>query len=182
MAGGAREAVAPIEPILRRLAAEGGYVHAGPAGAGHFAKLVQNGIAYGMFQAVAEGVELLERFDGGLDVAGILDGWRGGAVVRSWILDKLADAYRSEGGTAHVPPYVEDTGEVNWLVNDALEMDVAAPVISQALLQVIASRDEQKRAARVVAMLRRGIGGHPYGRDDESAERRRRSRSESCPP
>ncbi|MBI2478132.1 MAG: hypothetical protein HYV60_05645 [Planctomycetia bacterium] len=115
-------------------------------------------------------------------MAGILDGWRSGAVIRSWILDRLAEAYRSEGGTSHVSPYVEDTGEVDWLVNDALEMEVAVPVISQALLQVIGSRDEKKNAARVVAMLRHAIGGHPYGPDPETAEQRRRSRSEAPPP
>ena len=113
MAGGEEEAIAKVEPIVRELAVAGGYVHAGPPGAGHFAKLVHNGIEFGMLQAIGEGVDLLERYRDKLEIAEVLRCWRHGSVIRSWLIDLMEEAYRSDGGTDGIPAYVEDTGEVN---------------------------------------------------------------------
>lgn len=176
MAGGEREAVERIEPILQRLAVEGGYVHAGPPGAGHFTKLVHNGIEFGMLQAIGEGVDLLERYRDDLDVAEILRCYRHGSVIRSWLMDLMEAAYRQNGGTDEIPAYVEDTGEVNWLVNDALHMEVPIPIISQSVMQLFASRDENKIWARSIAMMRHGFGGHPYGPSEAEVRERREGR------
>jgi 6-phosphogluconate dehydrogenase len=165
MAGGEPEPVARVEAVLRPLAVEGGWLHAGPPGSGHYVKLVHNGIEFGMLQAIGEGVDLLEHHPDRLDVASVLRVWRNGSVIRSWLLDLMEAAYRSENGLARISPYVEDTGEVNWLVGDAIRMEVPVPVIAQAVMQLLASRDEQKLWARAIAMMRHGFGGHPYGPD-----------------
>ena len=162
MAGGEREAIARIEPILLALATPNGYVHAGPPGAGHFTKLVHNGIEFGMLQAIGEGVDLLEHYRERLAIAEILRCWRHGSVIRSWLIDLMEAAYRTED-IKKIPSYVEDTGEVNWLVNDAIRMEVPVPVIAQAVMQLFASRDDRKDWARAIAMMRHGFGGHPYG-------------------
>lgn len=172
MAGGEADAVDLVEPILKRLAVEGGYVHAGPPGAGHFVKLVHNGIEFGMLQAIGEGVALLERYPQPLPVAEVLRCWRNGSVIRSWLIDLMEQQYRDTGGLTAIPPYVEDTGEVNWLVNDALHLEVPVPVIAQSVMQLLASRDRQENGARAIAMMRHGFGGHPYG-EDESIRRER---------
>jgi 6-phosphogluconate dehydrogenase len=176
MAGGDRDAVAKLEPILKALSVEGGYVHAGGSGAGHFVKLVHNGIEFGMLQAIAEGVDLLEHFRETLPIADVLECWRHGSVVRSWLVDLMARSYREGGGLANVPAYVGDTGEVNWLVDDALHMDVPVPVITQSVVQLIASRDSRKDWARAIAMMRHGFGGHPYGPDKGVEQERRTGR------
>ncbi|MDP9409017.1 MAG: decarboxylating 6-phosphogluconate dehydrogenase [Actinomycetota bacterium] len=176
MAGGEREAMERIEPILQRLAVEGGYVHAGPPGAGHFTKLVHNGIEFGMLQAIGEGVDLLERYRDDLDVAEVLRCYRHGSVIRSWLMDLMEAAYRQNGGTGEIPAYVEDTGEVNWLVDDALRMEVPIPVISQSVMQLFASRDNEKTWARSIAMMRHGFGGHPYGPSQAEVRERREGR------
>ncbi|HVL39203.1 MAG TPA: NADP-dependent phosphogluconate dehydrogenase [Fimbriimonadaceae bacterium] len=162
MAGGDREAVELVEPILSGLCVSGGYVHAGPPGAGHFVKLVHNGIEFGMMQAIGEGLDLLESYPAPLDVAGTLSCWRNGSVIRSWLVDLLHEAYVRDG-LEGVPGYVEDTGEVNWLVADAVRMEVPIPVIAQSVMQLFASRDETRTWAKAIAMMRRGFGGHPYG-------------------
>jgi 6-phosphogluconate dehydrogenase len=176
MAGGEQEAIARVESILLELATEGGYVHAGPPGAGHFTKLVHNGIEFGMLQAIAEGVDLLERYRDHLDIAEVLRCWRHGSVIRSWLIDLMEEAYRSNGGMEKIPPYVEDTGEVNWLVDDALHMEVSVPVIAQSVMQLFASRDDRKNWARAIAMMRHGFGGHPYGPDEATVRERREGR------
>ncbi len=176
MAGGEREAVARVEPILLALAVDGGYVHAGGPGAGHFTKLVHNGIEFGMLQAIAEGVDLLEHYGEKLEIAEVLRCWRKGSVIRSWLVDLMEQAYRANGGLQKIPPYVEDTGEVNWLVDDALHMEVATPVIAQAVMQLFASRDEDKNWARAIAMMRHGFGGHVYGADAATVRERREGR------
>ncbi|HEU4385978.1 MAG TPA: decarboxylating 6-phosphogluconate dehydrogenase [Anaeromyxobacteraceae bacterium] len=173
MAGGEKEAVARVEPILRELAIAGGYVHAGPPGAGHFTKLVHNGIEFGMLQAIGEGMDLLEHHRDRLDIAEVLRCWRNGSVIRSWLVDLMEGAYRAEGGMEKIPSFVDDTGEVNWLVADAMSMEVSIPVIAQAVMQLIGSRDGTKYWARAVAMMRHGFGGHAYG-PDEAVERERR--------
>jgi 6-phosphogluconate dehydrogenase len=176
MAGGEREPVERLEPILTALAVPGGFVHAGPPGAGHFTKLVHNGIEFGMLQAIGEGIDLLERHPAGLAVSDILRCWRHGSVIRSWLVDLLEEAYRAENGLERIPPYVEDTGEVDWLVADALHLEVPIPVISQSVMQLFASRDDRRLWARAIAMMRHGFGGHPYGQDEAIRRERQTGR------
>jgi 6-phosphogluconate dehydrogenase len=173
MAGGERDAVALIEPVLLELATTDGYVHAGPPGAGHFTKLVHNGIEFGMLQAIGEGIDLLEHYRDKLDIAEVLRCYRNGSVIRSWLIDLMEMAYRQDGGLEKVPPYVDDTGEVNWLVDDAIRMEVPVPVIAQSIMQLFTSRDDNKLWARAIAMMRHGFGGHRYG-SDEAVERERK--------
>lgn len=176
MAGGTREAVQHVEPLLRRLAVEGGFVHAGGPGTGHFVKLVHNGIEFGMLQAIGEGMALLQAHPQQLPVQEVLQAWRHGSVIRSWLVDLLASQHRGQAGLEPVPPLVEDTGEVNWLLQDALRLEVPVPVIAQAVQQLVASRDGRGDAARAVAMMRHGFGGHPYGRDESVARERHQGR------
>ncbi|HEV8313277.1 MAG TPA: NADP-dependent phosphogluconate dehydrogenase, partial [Burkholderiaceae bacterium] len=175
MAGGDAKAVALVEPILKRLAVDGGYVHAGPSGAGHFTKLVHNGIEFGMLQAIGEGVSLLEAYAAPLPVADVLRAWRHGSVIRSWLIDLMEAGYREAGGLDAIPPLVEDTGEVDWLVADA-EMEVPVPAMALAVMQLAASRDDRKAWARAIATMRHGFGGHPFGRDEDIARERREGR------
>jgi 6-phosphogluconate dehydrogenase len=176
MAGGEQPAIARLEPLLRMLAVEGGYVHAGPPGAGHFVKLVHNGIEFGMLQAIAEGYELLTRHHDALDIAAVLEAWRHGSVIRSWLVDLLAAAYRSDPGLEQPSSWIEDTGEVNWLVADALRMEAPVPVITQSVMQLFGSRDQRRNWARAVVMMRRNFGGHPLGPQESIARERRESR------
>ncbi len=179
MAGGEQVAIKRIEPILRQLAVEGGYVHAGGPGAGHFTKLVHNGIEFGMLQAIGEGVDLLAHYHERLDIAEVLRCWRHGSVIRSWLIDLMEAAYRTKD-IKHVPSYVEDTGEVNWLVNDAIRMEVPVPVIAQAVMQLFTSRDDKQYWARAIAMMRHGFGGHPYGPSAPIRRERREGRVGDC--
>src|SRR6478735_10966004 len=131
MVGGDDDAVAQIEPVFRDLAPTDGYAHVGAAGAGHFTKMVHNGIEYGLMQAYAEGFEILERSEFGLDLGEIAGIWRYGSVVRSWLLDLLHRAFEAEGGDlARIRGYVEDSGEGRWTVAAAIDEDVPAPVIT----------------------------------------------------
>jgi 6-phosphogluconate dehydrogenase len=127
---------------------------------------MHKGIEFGMLQAIAEGVDLLEHYHDALPVADVLRCYRHGSVIRSWLVDLMEQANRNQGGLAGIPAYVEDTGEVNWLVGDALRMDVATPVITQSVIQLLASRDIRGIAPRAIAAMRHGFGGHPFGRDD----------------
>jgi 6-phosphogluconate dehydrogenase len=163
MAGGEEEAIGLIEPILRALAVDEGYVHAGPPGAGHFTKLVHNGIEFGMLQAIGEGMDLLAHHKDKLDIANLLRCWRHGSVIRSWLVDLMEASLRTLGDFDRVPGYVDDTGEVAWLVEDALRMEVPIPVIAQSVMQLFASRDSDKVWARAIAMMRHGFGGHDFG-------------------
>jgi len=179
MAGGRRDAVEMIEPIAKQLAVEGGYVHAGPPGAGHFVKLVHNGIEFGMLQAIGEGMALLERFKRDrepIDVAEVLRCWNHGSVIRSWLVELMERSYRQEGGVKAVPPYIEDTGEVNWLIADAMHLEVAVPVIAESVMQLFTSRDDDQHWARAIAMMRHEFGGHPFGSDEGIARERREGR------
>lgn len=175
MIGGARDAVAQIAPVLKKLAVPGGFVHAGGPGAGHFVKLVHNGIEFGMLQAIGEGLALLEASALKPPVADVLRCWRFGSVIRGWLMDLMEERLRADG-LARVPPVIEDTGEVNWLVADAMELDVPVPVIAQSVMQLSASRDRRKDWARGIAMMRHGFGGHPYGRSQYLQRERRESR------
>jgi 6-phosphogluconate dehydrogenase len=176
MIGGEAEPVARVEPLLRKLGVEGGYIHAGPPGAGHFVKLVHNGIEFGMLQAIGEGMDLLAHYRDPLAVNDILQCWNHGSVIRSWLIELMQRMYAARGGLAGTPPYVEDTGEVNWLVDDALHMEVPIPVITQAVVQLIASRDADHDAARAVSLMRHGFGGHPFGPDAGIAHERHTGR------
>jgi 6-phosphogluconate dehydrogenase len=175
MAGGEGEVVQRIRPLLGELAVPGGFVHAGPPG-GHFVKLVHNGIEFGMLQAIGEGVHLLERYPERLDIPAVLRCWRNGSVIRSWLVDLMEEAYRAEDGLAAIASYVEDTGEVNWLVSDSLRLEVPIPVIAQAVMQLFTARDDERLWARAIAMMRHGFGGHPYGPDEDIRRERREGR------
>lgn len=172
MAGGEREAVAALEPVLRALAVAGGFVHAGPPGAGHFVKLVHNGIEFGMLQAIAEGYGLLRRWHAPLDIPGTVECWRHGSVVRSWLVDLLAEALRRDPKLEKPSAYIEDTGEVNWLVMDAMRMEAPIPVIAQSVMQLFASRGASEDAAKAIVQMRHGFGGHPFGPEDGVAKER----------
>jgi 6-phosphogluconate dehydrogenase len=176
MVGGEREPVATIEPLLRKLAVADGYLHVGGPGAGHFVKLVHNGIEFGMLQAIGEGIELLTHYRDKLAIADILHLWTRGSVIRSWLVELMEQMYREEGGLDAVAPYVEDTGEVDWLVDDALHMEVPIPVITQSVIQLIASRDDKRDWARAIAMMRHGFGGHPLGANAGVAHERHTGR------
>lgn len=176
MVGGDEEAIRRVEPILTTLAVEGGYVHAGSAGSGHFVKLVHNGIEFGMLQAIGEGMNLLEEYRESLDIEEVLHCWNNGSVIRSWLIELMGEAYRQEEGLEKIPAFVEDTGEVNWLVDDAMKMEVSTPVIAQSVMQLLASRDNKQHWARAIAMMRHGFGGHPYGSDEAIARERREGR------
>ncbi|MFO7962971.1 MAG: NADP-dependent phosphogluconate dehydrogenase [Desulfobacterales bacterium] len=176
MAGGEKAAITQVEPILKALSVDGGYVHAGPPGAGHFVKLVHNGIEFGMLQAIGEGMDLLTHYRDDLDIGSVLRCWRNGSVIRSWLIELMDDAYRSKGNLEKVPAFVEDTGEVNWLIDDAMHMEVPVHVIAQAAMQLFASRDDRQCWARAIAMMRHGFGGHPYGPDDAIRKERRKGR------
>jgi 6-phosphogluconate dehydrogenase len=161
MAGGDRAAVKRLEPVFHALAPEDGYAHVGPSGAGHFVKMVHNGIEYGLMQAYAEGFEVMNASEFPLDLHEIAGVWRYGSVVRSWLLELLHAAFEKEG--AHLEAirgYVEDSGEGRWTIAEAIAEDVPVPVISAALFARFASRQDGSFAAKVNAALRNQFGGH----------------------
>jgi 6-phosphogluconate dehydrogenase len=161
MAGGDDEPVSRLEPILQSLAPEGGYAHVGPSGAGHFVKMVHNGIEYGLMQAYAEGFEIMNSSEFELDLHEISGIWRYGSVVRSWLLELLHDAFEKDGSKLEaIEGYVEDSGEGRWTVFEAINESVPAPVISAALFARFASRQDESFAAKVNAALRNQFGGH----------------------
>lgn len=163
MVGGEPAAVLALEPALKVLAPapDHGWAHVGPVGAGHFTKMIHNGIEYGMMQAMAEGFDLLRgkrEFD--LDLAQVAELWRHGSVVRSWLLDLTADALKQDQELGHVAPFVPDSGEGRWTVKESVDQGVAAPVISLALQMRFASQDEQGYGNRLLATMRNAFGGH----------------------
>ena len=162
MAGGDDEPVSHIEPILETLAPPDGYAHVGGPGAGHFVKMIHNGIEYGLMQAYAEGFEVMhssKEYD--LDLHEIAGIWRYGSVVRSWLLELLHAAFEKEGGQLEkIRGYVEDSGEGRWTIAEAISEDVPVPVISAALFAGFASRQDESFAAKVNAALRNQFGGH----------------------
>jgi len=161
MVGGSKEAVGVCEPIFLALAPEGGYAHVGPVGAGHFVKMVHNGIEYGLMQAYAEGFEIMDSADEfALDLHEIASIWRYGSVVRSWLLELTERALSPGSGFEKIEGYVVDSGEGKWTVQEALERSVPAPVISAALYQRFASREHDAFSNRLVAALRNQFGGH----------------------
>lgn len=161
MVGGDAADIALLQPALEALAPAGGSVHAGPVGAGHFAKMVHNGVEYGLMQAYGEGYELLRRADLDIDVDAVLRAWRHGAVVRSWLLELLVRALDEEPGLEGIRGYAEDSGMGRWTVREAVRLNVAVPAISAALYARFVSRQEDSLAMRVIAALRNQFGGHP---------------------
>jgi 6-phosphogluconate dehydrogenase len=164
MAGGAPEDIERAMPVFDALRPEGpreeGFAHAGPVGAGHFSKMVHNGIEYGLMQAYAEGFELLDAVDLVTDVPAVLQAWSRGTVVRSWLLDLLVIALKEDPGLAELTDYVDDSGEGRWTIEEAITHAVPLPVISAALFARFTSRQESSPAMRAVAALRQQFGGH----------------------
>jgi 6-phosphogluconate dehydrogenase len=164
MAGGAPQHIEQAMPIFDALRPEGpreeGFAHAGPVGAGHFSKMVHNGIEYGLMQAYAEGFELLSAVPLVTDVPAVLQAWSRGTVVRSWLLDLLVIALKDDPGLAALDDYVADSGEGRWTIEEAIQYAVPLPVISAALFARFASRQDSSPAMRAVAALRQQFGGH----------------------
>ena len=167
MVGGARETFERLEPLFQTLApaADRGYGHVGPAGAGHFVKMVHNGIEYGLMQAYAEGFELMEaKNELNLDLAQIAETWRWGSVVRSWLLDLTAAALSEDPKLQNLQAFVEDSGEGRWTVEEGIELAVPTPVIALSLQARFRSRQEQPFGARLLAAMRNQFGGHAVRR------------------
>lgn len=160
MIGGEREIFQRLEPIFKTLAPKDGYLHVGPNGAGHFVKMIHNGIEYGMLQAYGEGFELLKasRFD--LDLGKISHLWNQGSVVRSWLLELCESAFAKDPDLSSIKGYVEDSGEGRWTVEEAIENSVPAPVLMLSLFSRFASRQADSFSAKVIAALRNEFGGH----------------------
>jgi 6-phosphogluconate dehydrogenase len=161
MVGGDAEIVKRLEPAFTTLAPENGYAHVGPVGAGHFVKMVHNGIEYGMMQAYAEGFEILRaKQDFGLDLHQIAEVWNHGSVVRSWLLELTEEAFRQDPDLKSLRGYVDDSGEGRWTIQAAIDLDVPAPVITLSLFERFHSRQPESFAAKVLAAMRKGFGGH----------------------
>ncbi|HYJ16397.1 MAG TPA: decarboxylating 6-phosphogluconate dehydrogenase, partial [Candidatus Limnocylindria bacterium] len=160
MVGGEPEIVSRLEPIFLTLAPKDGYLHAGPNGAGHFVKMIHNGIEYGMMQAYGEGFELLKASQFDLDLAKISHLWNQGSVVRSWLLELCESAFEKDPKLDAIKGYVEDSGEGRWTVIEAIEKGVAAPTLAHSLFARFASRQQDAFSNKVVAALRNEFGGH----------------------
>jgi len=163
MLGGTPKSIEIFAPFARILAPapETGWLHCGPSGAGHFAKMIHNGIEYGMMQALAEGFALLEaRKEFGFDAARLAETWRHGSVVRSWLLDLCADILKADGDLASVAPVVADSGEGRWTALESVELGVPAPVITMALMARFSSQGKSDYARKLLAMMRARFGGH----------------------
>jgi len=166
MLGGTEEAFARLEPILRTLAPKDGYAHVGAPGAGHFVKMVHNGIEYGLLQAYAEGFEILKgsKLFPHLDLHQVAEVWRHGSVIQSWLLDLAERALAEDPELADITDHVEDSGEGRWTVLEAIEEDVPAPITAISLFRRFASRQEESFALKMVAALRSQFGGHAVRR------------------
>ena len=167
MIGGEKKVVERLRPIFETLAPgpDKGWGHVGPSGAGHFVKMVHNGIEYGLMEAFAEGFAILKKKEGfNLDLHQVAEIWRHGSVVRSWLLDLSARALAEDSELRDVVPYVDESGEGRWTVFEAIEQEVPAPVITLALLQRARSRDEESFSDRLLAVMREQFGGHAVKR------------------
>ncbi len=160
MVGGSKEAFRRIEPAIKTLAPKDGYAHVGPVGAGHFTKMVHNGIEYAMLQAYAEGFEILEASQFDLDLHQIAALWNHGSVVRSWLLELAESAFDKDPDLSQIRGYVEDSGEGRWTVFEAINENVPAPAIAASLFARFASRQDDSFAMRMIAALRNEFGGH----------------------
>jgi 6-phosphogluconate dehydrogenase len=167
MVGGDESAVSRLRPVLESLAPgrDRGWGRVGPAGAGHFVKMIHNGIEYGMMQAYAEGFEILKKkTDFGLDLHQVAEIWRHGSVVRSWLLDLTARALEGDQDLSEIQGFVADSGEGRWTVAEAIDLDVPAPVITTSLLMRFVSRQQESYAAKLLAAMRNQFGGHAVER------------------
>ena len=171
MVGGESDAVAVVQPIFDALKpdGDGGFVHAGPVGAGHFTKMVHNGIEYGIMQAYAEGYELMRAVDLVPDPDAVVESWQQGTVIRSWLLDLLVLALKADPGLSGVRGYAQDSGEGRWTIEAAIQNAVPLPVITAALFARFASRQDESLAMKVVAALRNQFGGHALGKEGSDA-------------
>lgn len=166
MIGGERDIFEHLEPLYKSLAPENGYGYMGTNGAGHFVKMVHNGVEYGMLQAYGEGFEILEKSQFSLDMREVTRVWQNGSVVRSWLLDLAALAFNEDPTLANIKGYVQDSGEGRWTVQAAIDEDVPAPVITLSLLQRFVSRQDESFSAKVIAALRNQFGGHAVKMED----------------
>lgn len=170
MVGGSQQSVEPLLDVLQALAPapDRGWGHVGPSGAGHFAKMIHNGIEYGLMQAYAEGFEILRSKDGfDFDLHQVTEIWRSGSVVRSWLLDLISNALAEDESLSGIKDWVEDSGEGRWTVFEAVDLDVPAPVITLALQARLASRQDESYAAKLLAALRSQFGGHSVRSSEE---------------
>ena len=170
MVGGPEEACARLEPIFTALAPEGGYARVGDSGAGHFVKMVHNGIEYALMQAYGEGFSLLQASDYELDLARIASLWTKGTVIRSWLLELAARALEADPKLSSVEGYVEDSGEGRWTVEEAIESGVPVPTIALSLFSRFASREDEAFSDKLIAALRKEFGGHEVRGPGESGE------------
>ncbi|MBM3394416.1 MAG: decarboxylating 6-phosphogluconate dehydrogenase [Betaproteobacteria bacterium] len=172
MLGGSTAAVASVKPLVQILAPspERGWLHCGPIGAGHYVKMVHNGIEYGMMQAFAEGLALMQaKSDLQLDLGAISEMWRHGSVVRSWLLDLIAEFLQKDTQLEHIKPVVADSGEGRWTAIESIELGVPTPVMTQALMARFASQGRDDYGAKLLAMMRAGFGGHAVQSRDGQA-------------
>lgn len=160
MIGGEKSAFATVEPIFRTLAPPNGYMHCGPSGAGHYVKMIHNGIEYGMMQAYAEGFEILKASEYKIDLAAVSNLWNQGSVVRSWLLELATRAFAEDPNLDKLKGYVADSGEGRWTVIEAIDRDVPAVSLTYALMSRFRSRQEDSFSAKVLAALRNQFGGH----------------------
>lgn len=165
MVGGDKEAVGRLEPVFKTLAPAGGYAHVGPSGAGHFVKMIHNGIEYGMLQAYGEGFELLKSSSFELDLEKIAHLWNQGSVVRSWLLELAERAFQKDPELSSIRGYVEDSGEGRWTLQEAIDRNIPAPVLTLSLFARFASRQDDSFAAKLIAALRNEFGGHPVKKE-----------------
>jgi 6-phosphogluconate dehydrogenase len=161
MVGGDDQPFAQVEPAFATLAPDGGYAHVGPVGSGHYVKMVHNGIEYALLQGYGEGFEIMNASEYDLDLRQIAEVWRHGSVIRSWLLDLIAAAFRRDPELSALTGYVEDSGEGRWTVQEALDRNVPAPVINLSLIMRLRSRQQDSYSAKVIAALRNEFGGHP---------------------
>ena len=169
MVGGKPEVVEKMRPIFETLApaADKGWGRVGPHGAGHFVKMVHNGIEYGMMQSFAEGFSIMKAKDEfGIDLAQVSHIWQDGSVVRSWLLDLAARALDEDADLSGIKPWVADSGEGRWTVFESIDLNIAAPVLTLALQMRLASRDEENYTARMLSALRNQFGGHAIKKAD----------------
>lgn len=178
MVGGEKSAYETISPLLEKLSSKESHAYIGPSGSGHLVKLIHNGIEFGMLQAIGEGMALLDKFKDEIDINidETLKVYQHGSVIRSWLVDLMRSEYHEQEGWSKIPSYIEDTGEVNWLISDALHLEVPVPVITQSIMELFRSRDKNQIDYKSIAMMRHGFGGHPFGEKDELKIERKNSR------
>jgi len=171
MLGGRIEGVKVAEPILKSLAANGSYVYTGDPGSGHFVKLVHDGIELGMCQAIGEGTALLRGADYNLNLSNVIENWCQGSMINGRLLESMAESLK-ENRFEELPSYVEDTGQANWLVHDAIEKEIAIPVIAQSVMELFRSRDREGDAYRSIGLMKKATCGNPLGKNAEIMQER----------